>query len=97
MQLLAIPGRAFVALRKGNIAGAQRAYDELVQSQGDNGLYQQAQVLAQWNRVDEALERLERCVEERDSGLVYLLSDPFLASMQKQQRFKQLLQRLHFV
>ena len=47
--------------------------------------------------VDEALERLERCVEERDSGLVYLLSDPFLASMQKQQRFKQLLRRLHFV
>jgi TolB-like protein len=97
VQLLAIPGRAFVALRRGNKVAAQRAYDELIQSQGDNGLYQQAQVLAQWNRVDEALERLETCVEQRDSGLVYLLSDPFLAPLQKQQRFKELLHRLHFV
>lgn len=97
VQLLAIPGRAFVALRQGNAAGAQRAFDELIQSQGDNGLYQQAQVLAQWNRVEKALERLEKCVEAQDSGLVYLLSDPFMAPLQNQPRFKQLLRRLHFV
>ena len=97
VQLLAIPGRAFVALRQGNAAAAQRAFDELVQSQGDNGLYQQAQVLAQWNRVEEALDGLEKCVEVQDSGLVYLLSDPFLVPLQNQPRFKQLLRRLHFV
>ena len=97
VQLLAIPGRAIVALRLGNAAEAQRAFDELVQSQGDNGLYQQAQVLAQWNKVDQALDVLDKCVEEQDSGLVYLLSDPFLAPLQNQARFKLLLRRLHFV
>jgi TolB-like protein/Tfp pilus assembly protein PilF len=97
VQLLAIPGRAFVALRQGNAAGAKRAFDDLVRSQGDNGLYQQAQVLAQWNRVDEALKSLEKCVEAQDSGLVYLLSDPFLALLQNQPRFKRLLRQLHFI
>ncbi len=97
VQLLSIPGRAFVALREGNQADAKRAFDELVQSQGDNGLYQQAQVLAQWNMPDAALDVLDKCVEEQDSGLVYLLSDPFLAPVQNQARFKLLLRRLHFV
>jgi len=97
VQLLAIPGRAFVALREGNAGEAQEAFDELVKSQGDNGLYQQAQILSQWNKLQQALDVLDKCVEEQDSGLVYLLSDPFLAPLQNQPRFKLLLQRLHFV
>ncbi len=97
VQLLAIPGRAFVALREGNAAEAQRAFGDLVQSQGDNGLYQQAQILAQWNKINQALDVLDKCVEELDSGLVYLLSDPFLEPLKNQPRFKLLLRRLHFV
>jgi TolB-like protein len=97
VQLLAIPGRAFVAIREGKGADAQRAYDELVKSEGDNGLYQQAQVLAQWNKLPEALNVLEKAVGEQDSGLVYLLSDPFLQPLQRQPRFNSLLKRLHFV
>jgi predicted Zn-dependent protease len=79
------------------MAEAQRAYDELIKTQGDNGLYQQAQVLAQWNKLPEALDVLDKCVEEQDSGLVYLLSDPFLQPLQQQPRFISLLHRLHFV
>ena len=97
VQLLAIPGRAFVAIREGKDADAQRAYDELVKSEGDNGLYQQAQVLAQWNKLPEALDVLDKAVGEQDSGLVYLLSDPFLQPLQQQPRFNSLLKRLHFV
>lgn len=97
VQLLALPGRAIVALRQGNSAAAQQAFNELVTSQGDNGLYQQAEILAQWNKIDQALDVLDKCVAERDSGLVYLLSDPFLQPLQKQPRFKQLLRRVHFV
>jgi TolB-like protein/Flp pilus assembly protein TadD len=97
VELLSIPGRAFVALREGNGAEAQRAYDELVRTQGDNGLYQQAQILAQWNKVPEALDVLEKALREQDSGLVYLLSDPFLKPLQQQPRFNSLLKRLHFV
>jgi TolB-like protein/Tfp pilus assembly protein PilF len=97
VQLLAVPGRAFVALREGNSADAQRAFDELVKAQGDNGLYQQAQILAQWNKIDQALGVLDKCVEAQDSGLVYLISDPFLAPLKDEPRFKSLLRRLHFV
>jgi hypothetical protein len=40
---------------------------------------------------------LDTAVGEQDSGLVYLLSDPFLKPLQGQQRFNSLLKRLHFV
>jgi len=95
--LLAIPGRAIAALHEKDEAGAEAAFDELVKSEGDNGLYQQAQVLAQWSKVPEALDALEKALQEQDSGLVYLLSDPFLQPLQKEPRFNSLLQRLHFV
>jgi TolB-like protein/Flp pilus assembly protein TadD len=97
VQLLAIPGRAIAALRQGKEAKAQAAFEELVQSQGDNGLYQQAQILAQWNKVNEALDVLDKCVAEQDSGLVYLLSDPFLAPLKNEPRYNALLRTLHFV
>ncbi len=97
VQLLAIPGRAFVAIRDGKSAEAQRAFDELVQKEGDNGLYQQAQILAQWGKVPAALDALEKALAEQDSGLVYLRSDPFLQPLHQVPRFNSLLQRLHFV
>lgn len=97
VQLLAIPGRAIAALRQNNGPEAQRAFDELLETQGDNGLYQQAQVLAQWNKIDQSLDVLEKCVVEQDSGLVYLLSDPFLAPLKKEPRYNALLRKLHFV
>ena len=95
--LLAIPGRAIAALHEQDEAGAQAAFDELVKSEGDNGLYQQAQVLAQWSKVPNALDALEKALREQDSGLVYLQSDPFLQPLRNEPRFNSLLQRLHFV
>ena len=97
IDLLAIPGRAIVALRRKDEAGAQHELDALRQQEGDNGLYQQAQILAQWNKPAEAMDALEKAVDERDSGLVYLLSDPFLQPLRDEPRFKSLLSRLHFV
>jgi tetratricopeptide (TPR) repeat protein len=95
--LLAIPGRAFVAIRDGRNEDVRRIYDELVQTQGDNGLYQQAQVLAQSRNPAAALDALDRAVREQDSGLVYLLSDPFLEPLHQEPRFKSLLGKLGFV
>lgn len=95
--LLAIPGKAIAAIRRRDAAGAGAAFDELRRAEGDNGLYQQAQVLAQWGRADEALQALESAAAEADSGLVYLLSDPFLTPLHNQPRFNSLLRKLHFV
>jgi predicted Zn-dependent protease len=95
--LLAIPGKAIAAIRRRDAAGGAAAFDELRRAEGDNGLYQQAQVLAQWGKTDEALKALEAAAAQADSGLVYLLSDPFLAPLHDQPRFKSLLRKLHFV
>jgi tetratricopeptide (TPR) repeat protein len=95
--LLAIPGRAIVAVRSGDQAAASAAFEQLRRDEGDNGLYQQAQVLAQWGKTIEALDTLDHALREQDSGLVYLLSDPFLAPLHQEARFKSLLRKLHFV
>ncbi len=95
--LLAIPGRAIVAVRRGDQAGASAALEQLKRDEGDNGLYQQAQVLAQWGKKAEALDTLDRALAAQDSGMVYLLSDPFLEPLHQEARFKSLLRKLHFV
>ena len=95
--LLSIPGRAIVAIRRKDDASAAAALDELRRSEGDNGLYQQAQILAQWGKAGEALDSLDRARAAQDSGLVYLLSDPFLEPLHREERFNMLLRRLHFV
>ena len=95
--LLSIPGRAMVAIRRKEDASAGVALEELRRSEGDNGLYQQAQILAQWGKAGEALDSLDQARKAQDSGLVYLLSDPFLQPLHREERFKALLQQLHFV
>ena len=95
--LLALPGKALVAVRRRDEQGAQAAFDQLRQAEGDNGLYQQAQVLAQWGKTAEALNALDEALGKQDSGLVYLHSDPFLEPLHKEPRFNLLLRRLHFV
>lgn len=97
VDLLSIPGKAFVAIRRKDAAAAGQAFKELVAQQGDNGLYQQAQVLAQWGKPEQALDALEHASAEQDSGLVYLLTDPFLNPLHNQARFQALLHKLHFV
>ena len=95
--LLALPGEAIAAFRSGDRPRAQAALDRLIAEEGDNGLYQQAQVFAQMGRADDALAALDRAFADQDSGLVYLFSDPFLEPIRQTGRFKSLLGRTHFV
>ena len=94
--LLALPGEAIAAHRNGDVPKAQAALDRLIAEEGDNGLYQQAQVYAQTGRAEDALAALDRALAEQDSGLVYLFSDPFLDPLRETERFKSLLGRTHF-
>ncbi|MFM6932649.1 MAG: TIR domain-containing protein [Novosphingobium sp.] len=94
---LALPGKAIVALRQGNQAAAKAAYDQLVTETGKATLYQQAQVLSQWDKREEALTALEGAYHERDPGLLLAYSDPFLKPLEAEARFKTLLGTLHFV
>lgn len=95
--LIALPGLATIAHKEGQKTEADEHFDNLVREYGDNGLYQQVQVLAQWGKIDQALEKLETARQVRDSGLVYLLNDPFLDPLRNQSGFKDMLTSLGFV
>jgi len=89
-----LTGLAIVDQRLGNNGAAQKAFDQLVSEVGDAALYQQAQVLAQWGRSDEALAALERARAIGDSGLIYLSTDPLLDPIRNQPRFARLLENI---
>lgn len=94
--LLALPGKAIVAHRQGKAAAADAAFAELVKLYGDNGLYQQAQVLTQRGETDAAFSALDKAGAAGDSGLVYLLNDPLLDPIRADGRFNILLRRYGF-
>ena len=74
-----LTGLAVLGGRTGDRALAERSYAQLVSQLGDAALYQQAEVLAQWGRNSESLDRLEKARVVGDSGLVALVTDPYLA------------------
>jgi TolB-like protein/Flp pilus assembly protein TadD len=80
-------GLAIAEHRLGNDAAAKRAFAELVSKVGDSALYQQAQVLAQWGRTDDALASLARARAVGDSGLTYAATDQLLDPIRKDPRF----------
>jgi hypothetical protein len=59
-------------------------------------MYQQAEVMAQWGRTDEALARLQRAREIGDSGLSYVATDPLLDPIAKDPRFLRFIKDLGF-
>ncbi|MEP2989689.1 MAG: TIR domain-containing protein [Parasphingorhabdus sp.] len=95
--LITLTGKAILEHREGNRAEAQKNFDGLVADHGDNGLYQQAEVLAQWGETDRVFAVLSDAQKLRDSGLIYLLHDPFLDPVRDDDRFNDLLLQLGFL
>ena len=89
-----LTGIAIVEYRRQRKAASEAAFSELVAAEGDRVLYQQAQVLAQWGRKQEAIEHLDRAFQAGDSGLIYARNDPFLDPLRDQRRFVELLENL---
>ena len=94
--LFRLPGLAIVDHRLGRTADAEKSFAALVAEHGDNGLYQQAQVLAQWNRTAEAVAVLLKAHDAGDAGLLYVNSDPFIDPVRRDTRVIRLLERLGF-
>ncbi len=91
-----LQGLAMTLPKLGDGAGGAAAMANLKKEFGDNGLYQQAQVLAQKGKPADAMAALERAYAAGDSGLVQALNDPLLAPLQDSARFKTLLGRMGF-
>ncbi|HEX6661678.1 MAG TPA: TIR domain-containing protein [Sphingomicrobium sp.] len=91
----ALSGKAIAQRRLGNQAAAEQAFNRLVSDIGDSASYQQAEVLAQWGRADDALARLERARAVGDSGLTYAATDPMLDPIRSNPKFKLFLSTLN--
>jgi TolB-like protein len=90
-------GLAVLEHRAGNPPAAEKALNDLVSQVGDAAMYQQAEVMAQWGRSDEAFARLQRAREIGDSGLSTVATDPLLDPISKDPRFGRLIKELGFV
>ena len=91
-----LTGLAILEHRTGNRAAAENAYAALVRDVGDSALYQQAEVMAQWGRLDEAMQLLARARSVGDSGLTLIASDPMLAPLERVPQFQALVRDLGF-
>jgi TolB-like protein/Tfp pilus assembly protein PilF len=89
-------GQAVLEHRLGNRAAAEQALNQLVREVGDAAMYQQAEVMAQWGRADDALARLQRARAIGDSGLSYVVTDPLLDPVAKDPRFVRFVKDIGF-
>jgi TolB-like protein len=90
-----LTGLAIAQNRLGNRAAAEKAFADLHSEVGDSAVYQQAEVLAQWGRGDEALQKLARARQVGDSGLTYAATDVMLDPLRRDSRFVQFLKVLN--
>jgi len=93
-QISRLRGLAIAESRVSGAAAGERRMAELVAQFGDNALYQQAQVLAQWGRRQEALATLERGYAAGDAGLALAGTDPLLEPIRREPGFEAVLSRL---
>lgn len=89
-----LTGLAIAQYRLGNRAAAEKALTDLQSQVGDAAVYQQAEVLAQWERTDESLQKLARARQVGDSGLTYAATDMMLDPLRRDVRFQRFLNAL---
>jgi tetratricopeptide (TPR) repeat protein len=89
-------GEGILAARTGDRAASERALSRLRGIAGDALSYQYAQIHAQMGEREQALAALDRAVEVRDPGLIFLPTDPFLDPLRSDPRFKALVGKLDY-
>lgn len=80
----------------GQTTKAEDAMAELIATFGDAGAYQQVQVLSEWGRSEEAMARLHRALELKDSGLTLAKIDPALDPLRDREDFRDILDKIGF-
>lgn len=84
-------GRAIVQRKLGNEEAADAAFAALIRVAEDNGLYQQAQIHAQWGDLDKSLDDLNRARDIGDPGISQIVSDPLLDPLRAEPGFAKLM------
>jgi len=89
-------GLAILEHKLGNLEEADAAMALLLAGYHDNGLYQQAQVHAQWGNADQAFEALHRARDIGDPGVSQIVVDPLLDPLRDDPRFGKLMTEIGF-
>ena len=89
-------GMAIVLRRLGRDEEAVSSMSSLIENFRDNGLYQQAQVHAQWSDIDQAIKTLNRARDIGDPGVSQILVDPLLDPIRGDPRFDELAKSIGF-
>lgn len=79
---------------RGNEAASKRALDELVRTLPHTAAYQIASAHAWRGEADKAFEWLDNALADRDGGLASIRTDPFLASLRADPRYRAFLAKL---
>jgi TolB-like protein/Flp pilus assembly protein TadD len=87
---------AIVDHKLGKGEDARRWMAELEKAFGDAASYQLAQILAQWDQGDAAMDKLLFAYEIGDAGLALALGDPRLDPLRERPEFSRLLSKLGF-
>ncbi len=95
-EILRLPGLAIADMRLSGAEAGARHMAMLVQKYGDNSLYQQVEILAQWGRLEPAMEALEKAYAISDPGLAQLRNDPLLDPVRQSPKFVTILRALGF-
>jgi len=87
---------AILAARSEDRAGAEALIAKIRANHGDFASYQYGEIYAQMGDTDRAFAALDKAVEARDPGLLYLGRDPFLDPIRCDPRYAALRKRLKF-
>ncbi len=84
-------GLAILQRKLGDNDGAEEAMASLIESYRDNGLYQQAQVHAQWGDINASVDALLNARDIGDPGVSQIIVDPLIDALRTDPRFVALL------
>lgn len=89
-------GEAIIAMKLADAAAGEAVVTRMKMEYGDNSLYQQAQVMAQWGKNDAAIAALVKAKAAGDSGLVQLRNDPLLDPLRDNPEFRAIVTAIGF-
>jgi TolB-like protein len=93
-RLSRLRGLAMADARLSGQAAGEVHMARMIAEFGVGCIYEQAEVLTQWGRIDAALAALERALTLRDSGLTLALTNPLMDPLRAQPRFRAVLASL---
>jgi hypothetical protein len=79
----------------GHVRESRQALDQLIAQHATEAAFQIAEIFAWRGEKDKAFEWLERAYQQRDGGLSDIKTDPPLANLRDDPRYKAFLQKMN--